>query len=146
MNLDFQNRLSNAQAFSADAYSSNVIDLVAASSRPFAGEDAMCIALFVSVAADHTTGNETYQFELCTDDNSAMGSPTTLMSKAILYSALTAGSKHVIPLDPQLLCERYLALHFTGGGTTPTVTLSAFLCPMEQVDMYFPYADAITIS
>lgn len=145
MVLDQNMRFSNAQALTVDAYSTNIIDLIKTGRRPFVGAEAMCILLLVGVAADHTTGDETYEVQLHTDDDVGFGSPTTLLTQAILYSALTAGAKIVIPLSPSLLCERYLALYYNVGGTTPTVTLSAFLCPVAFVDMYNAFADNIHI-
>lgn len=144
MILDAMHRFSNAQALTADARSTNAIDLGVTGRKIFAGIQ-MAILLLVSVAADFTTGDETYEVQVRTDDDVDFGSPTTLSTTAILAAALTAGSKHVIPLSPAAPCERYLELYYNVGGTTPTVTVSAFLCPMEYIDMYFQYADAITI-
>jgi hypothetical protein len=143
MILDYHLRFSNAQAVTADARSDNTIDLGVAR-KVFVGQ-ALAILLIVTVAADFTTTDETYEFQLRTDDNTSFSSPTTLYTHAILASALTAGSKHVLNPGSLAAAERYLELYYNVGGTTPTMTLSAFLCPLEYIDMYTAYADAISI-
>lgn len=144
MILDAHNMLSDAQAVTADATSANVIDL--SQGKNLGDGEPMAILLCVDVAADATTGDETYEFEVHTDDNAAMSSSTELVAKTIAAAALTAGSKHVIPIPPGAVFERYLALKYDVGGTTPTITASAYLVPMANIDKFKAYADGITIS
>jgi len=145
---DAQLQFCDAQAFTVDAASSNIIDL-GVTGRQIGNGEPLCIALAADVAADHTTGDETYAFVLKCDDDVAFGSPTTVATFTILFSALTLGAQNVLVLPVGFAFERYLRLDFDGSGTTPTVTLTAFLMPLQQVGNLSPvtqhYPDAINI-
>jgi hypothetical protein len=144
MLLDAQLQFSAAQAITADAASTNSIDLGAV--RQIAIGQPLVILVCVIVAADATTGDETYSFELQTDDNSAFRSATTLMDTDIPRAQLTLGSIHAIPV-PRAGLERYIRLNYDVGGTTPTITVSAWLQPADMVQgAYTQYADALTIT
>lgn len=144
MLLDAQLQFSAAQALTATAVSTNVIDLGAV--RQIGVGEPMCIVLAAIVAADFTTGNETYQVDIQTDDNSAFSSATTLSSTVITAAQLTLGAIRVIAV-PQTGMERYLRLNYTLGGTTPTLTASSWLQPLSMVaGLPVQYADSITIS
>ncbi len=145
MILDSLNLLSDAQAFDADAYSTNIIDLTVTGRRIGAG-DPLVLVLFVDVAADHTTGNETFNLEVHTDDDVAFGSATVLASVPILYSALTQYSKHVIMIDPSWDFERYVAYYHNGGGTTPTITATVAIMPFSALRTWKAYPNAYTIT
>lgn len=145
MYQDKQNQFCDAQAVTADATATNVIDLKASSSQLGTGEP-MAVVINVDVAADATTGDETYEFEVHTDDNAALSSSTQVAAVAPAAAALTAGSQHVIPLPPGVNFERYLGLKFDVGGTTPTITVTAHLMPMNMIQNYKSYAKGYTIS
>lgn len=143
MILDAQHLFSDAQALTATADSTNYIDLGV--DRDIGRGEPMAVVFTVDVAADSTTGNETYQFQVETDDNTSFSSSTIIGDRTILAAALTAGSRHVIPLG--YTNERYLQVVYTLGGTTPTVTVTAFLQPMSMIDSNdITYADGFTIS
>lgn len=147
MFTDAQLLLSDAQALTIDARSTNVINLSAI--REIAQGKPVGIAILVNVAAIHDDGDETYEFQVHTDDNAAFTSATTLSTTAILYSVLTAGALIVIPLSPAAIAaeEQYLSLYFNGGGTTPTITITAWVTPLDAVaGRAKVYADGITIS
>lgn len=144
MIIDAQNLFSDAQAITADANSTNVIDL-GVGRNLFDGEP-MAVVLIVDVAADATTGDETYEFEVHTDDNASLSSSTQLIAQTIAAAALTAGSQHVIPVPVGVSLERYLGLKYDVGGTTPTITVTAFLQPLSMISKLKSYADGITIS
>ena len=147
MMTDAQLLFSDAQAITADAASTNLIDLGAV--RQIGQGEPMGIAILVDVAADSTTGDETYEFELQTDDNAAFSSATEVLAQAITAARLTAGSLHVIPLSPSILplLERYIRLNYDVGGTTPTITVTAWLSPLSALAGRSPiYADGFNIS
>lgn len=144
MILDAQNLLSDAQAVTADAASTNYIDIGVARNL-FDGEP-MAVVLQVDVAADGTTTDETYEFQIETDDNTSFSSPTDLLVHSIGYAALTAGSTHVLPVPVGAAVEKYLRLFYNVGGTTPSVTVTAFLQPLSMVQKYKNYADGLVIS
>lgn len=145
MILDNDLVLSDAQAVTADAGSTNLIDLVITGRKIGAGEP-MAIVLFVDVAADGTTTDETYQFELQTDDDVAFGSATELQAIDKTYAQLTLNSVHVFTLDPGWTFERYARVRFDVGGTTPTITATIALMPLAAVRKFKTYANNYTIT
>ncbi len=122
---DAQLSLCTAQAFSADAATTNGLDLGVA--RNIGDGNRLSFYIHTTVAADHTTGDETYSFDIQTDGDSAFGSATKLHTVTIPYSSLTANSLVEIPLPEGLVFERYARIFFDGAGTTPTVTASIWL-------------------
>ena len=145
MYIDAQLLFSDAQAVTADAASTNYIDLGVTGRGLFEGEP-MAVVLQIDVAADGTTTDETYEFQLETDDDSAFGSPTDLVAHSIGYAALTAGSLHVLPVPTLATFERYVRVYYNVGGTSPSVTVTAFLQPLSMVQKFKAYADSIVIS
>lgn len=147
MYLDAQNLLSDAQAFSADAASTNTIDLgnVTPKRDPFSGEP-MAMVIQVDVAADATTGDETYEFQFIQSANADLSSPDNLVSRTISRTDLTAGSLHFISIPPGAVTKRYIGAFYNGGGTTPTITATIWLAPQSMVQTYKSYAKNYTIS
>lgn len=147
MYLDKELLLCDAQAFDPDAASSNTIDLGNVTPKIDLGTgEPMVLCIQVDVAADHTTGNETFNFQLIQSANADLSSPDNLISRTIDYSLLTAGSKHYIPIPPGAITKRYIGLYFDGGGTTPTITLTAWISAQSMIDKQPTYAKGYTIS
>ena len=137
MYIDYENQISDAQALTATADSSHYIDL--GTDRDISRGVPMALFISVDTAADTASGNETYQFQLETDDNTSFSSSTIVADATIAGSALTAGSRHVIPMG--LSNERYLQGVYTLGGTTPSVTITASVQPMNMIaseDVVYP--------
>ena len=143
MILDKELQFSDSVALTASANSSVVT--LGSASRLFAGEP-MCVVINVEVAADFTSANETYAFALQTDDNSGFTSATSLVSRTIAASSLTAGSLHTLAVPVELNQEGFLRLAYTLGGTTPSVTVSAHLEPQSGVEKFAVYPDNSQIS
>ena len=143
MYIDSQHLFSDAQALTATAASTNVIDL-GVDGNVGIGEP-MAVVLSLDVAADGTTGDETYAVALQTDDNSSFSSAAQIGSATITRGD-AAGSRYIIPVPMDTTGERYLRLNYTLGGTTPTVTVTAFLIPASMIQNYVAYADGFTIS
>lgn len=143
MILDAHNLFSDAQALTATAASTNLIDL-GADNNVGIGEP-MVVVLQLDVAADDTTGDETYSVALQTDDNSSFSSATSVGSATITRGD-AAGTRYVISVPPSTSLERYVRVYYTLAGTTPTATVTAYMIPQSflQNDVY--YADGITIS
>jgi hypothetical protein len=135
--IDKRLEFSDAQAITADAVSTNVVDL--SQDRDIGIGTALWVVITVDVAADGTTGDETYEAELQTDDNSSFSSATELGVVAIPRSS-AAGTQFTIGFPRAN--ERYLRLNYDVGGTTPTVTLSAWLTK-EPPTGWRALADAI---
>jgi len=142
MYVDNELLMSNAQALTATADSTNYIDL--SQDRDIGTGNPMAVVIAVSVAADFTTGNETYTFSVETDDNTSFSSATVIATKAVLTTALTAGDLVVLAIP--YTNERYLQVVYTLAGTTPSVTVDAYLTPMNMIHGKKDYASGYTIS
>lgn len=149
MYQDAQQLFSDAQALSATAVSTNLINLGVANR---ATGEVMCVLFSVDVAADVADANETYQFDIQTDDNSAFSSAVVLNRLAFgvagfpAASKLAAGYKFALVLPKSDLTEAFLRVNYTLGGTTPSVTVSASLMPYALVEQLHIFQDATQIS
>jgi hypothetical protein len=144
--VDAQTLLWDAAALTASAVSTNTYDTLAATTDVTRGEE-LSLVITVDVAADFTTGNETYEFRVIQSAAANLGSATVLASRTILASALTAGSIHVLPLPAGSKTLRYLGADCVLAGTTPTITVTAWLTASDMAPVtptYYP--DAMTVS
>ncbi len=142
MYVDSQLEFSDGQALTATAVSTNVIEV---GGRRIGKGEPMAVVVTFGVAADFTTGDETYQVVVQTDALAAMGSPTTIVSSAAIDGdQLPLGAKIVLPLGHTN--EEFLRLNFVLAGTTPTATVDASLMPLNMVDSYEAYADNVSIT
>lgn len=142
MFLDGQLLFSDAQALSATAVSTNVIDLGV--DRDIGDGEAMGVLVTVDVAADGTTTDETY---VITVQTGSTATPTTVIAtRTLTYTELTAGSKWFIPIPKDN--QRYLRVNYTLGGTTPSVTVTTALVPNTFADgkNTQQYASGFTVS
>lgn len=137
MLIDSRLEFSDAQALTATAASTNVVDL--GSDVDIGPGRTLWVILQLDVAADDTDGNETYVADLETDDNSSFSSATTIASVTITRGD-AAGTRYVIGFP--YANEQYLRLNYTLGGTTPSVTLTAWLTDQEP-ESWAAYPDAI---
>jgi hypothetical protein len=144
MIIDAQCLLSDAQAVVADAVSTNNYDSGGAGNDITEGEP-LGIGITVDVAADHTTGDETYTFEAIEDDDAALGSPVILNSRTILAADLAVGSRHILPIPPGSKRLRYLGINYNVGGTTPTITVTAFIAPLSFLGGWKAHAKGYTV-
>ncbi len=148
MYTDGQQLFSDAQAFTTDAASTNLIDLGAA--REIGQGEPMGIAILVDVAAKTSDANETYEFQLETDSAEAFNvAIVDVITQSIAKADLVAGSLHVLPISPAnaLLFKRFIRIYFNGGGTNPAITATIWLTPLNMVaGRAKVYPDGITIS
>lgn len=83
------------------------------------------IMFVINTTADFTTGDETHNFRLVTDDNPSFSSLTVLAETApINGNLLTAGRKIVLALPNEN--ERYIEGSVVSAGTSPTITWSCY--------------------
>lgn len=126
MIIDKTLQVSTAQAFTATAASTDVVDLTSVRDVG-AGEPLYMVA----VAKTAMTGTSpTLSLAIETDDNSARSSPVALATSRS-YTALAIGDRIVLPLPPGAPYERYLGVRATLGGTSPAVTLDIFFTNHE---------------
>lgn len=146
MILDAQHEFSSSQAVTADAVGTNVLDL--SQDRSIGNGNPMCVVFQVEVAADQTTGDEDYTFDVEYASNAAQSTGRKLIGRAVFESGtptapaqdadlLVAGYQFAIPIPPTTLSvsEQYLGIRYDVTGTTPTITCSAYLMPMNMVDI-----------
>lgn len=145
MFIDAQTQLWDATALSSDAVSTNTYDLGVAGNSLSVGEPMVAI-IQVDVAADFTSANETYQFNLLQSANADLSSADILSSIVRTAAQLTAGSLHAIPLPAGAETKRYIGLGYDGGGTTPTITVTAWIAPQSMMQRDMNYPDGFTIS
>lgn len=143
MILDAQLQFSDGQALTSSGASTNLIDLGA--DRNIGVGEEMAVLLVVDVAADDGNADETYSFAIEADDNSSFSSAVTVGTITVTRGD-AAGTQYTALLPKGSETERYMRLNATLGGTSPSVTVTAFLAPAKSIDAYNFYADAITIS
>lgn len=147
MILDAFQRVSTAQALTATAVSVDSIDLGNQTpARDIGNGEPMQFVVNVNVAADFTSANETYVFEVVTSAAGALTSPTVIASREIAASLLTAGSVHHIAIPKGAIAQRFLGMRYTLGGTTPTITVTSYLQPVAMSEARATYQDGYTIS
>lgn len=157
MYVDANILFSDAQAITADAVGTNVIDLSV--DRSIGDGEPMGVVFVVDVAADQTTGDEDYTFDVEYASNAAQTTGRQLIGRRVFESGtptapaqdadlLVAGFKFVIPIPPTALgeSERYLGIRYDVTGTTPTITCTAYLAPLSMIESNSKsYANGYTI-
>lgn len=139
MLIDNLLRVSDATALTATAVSSTYdqgAPFTSGGVNTEIGEgEPMGFGIKVGVAADHTTGDETYEIDIISA-TAADGTTGQVIHQqfVLLYSQLTAGATFVLPISPGLITQRYLGLKYVLGGTTPTVTITADLAPLSMLE------------
>jgi len=104
--------MSDEQAITTTAVSTKSIDLGVALRDIGAGEP--LYAVVVVDEAFTAAGAATLVIGLITDDDSALGSPTTILSTpAIDKAVLTAGRVPIVIPIPPNIAEQYLGLNYT---------------------------------
>lgn len=157
MMLDAQHEFSDAQAVTADAVGTNVLDLSV--DRSIGTGEAMAVLFVVDVAADQATGDEDYTFEVEYASNAAQTTGRQLIGRRVFESGtptapaqdadlLIAGYQFYIPIPPTDLneSERYLGVRYDVAGTTPSITVSAYLVPLSfaQKSVHYPGGYTVT--
>ena len=157
MYVDSQALFADAQALTATAVGTNVIDLGVA--RSIGNGEPMAVLFVVDVAADQTTGDEDYTFEVEYSSVAAQTSGYVTMGRRVYESGtpgapaqdadlLVAGYRFAIPIPPTGAGddEQYIGIRSTLAGTTPTITVTAYLTPMSMIDATVDYADGFAIT
>ena len=158
MILDAQCTFSDAQALTATALGTNVYDLGTALS--LGNGEPMGVHFTVDVAADQTSGNEDYTFQVTYSSDAAQttaliavgavafesGTPT---APALDADLLVAGFQFVIPvpMTAQSMDGRYIGVRYLLAGTTPTITVSSYLGPLSLLSVAAPvYTSGFSIT
>ena len=157
MILDAQAQFSDAQAVTTDAVGDNVIDL--GLDRSLGTGEPMAVVFTVDVAADQTSSDEDYTFDVEYATDAAQTTGRQLIGRRVFESGtpdapaqnadlLVAGFQFAIVIPPTKLSEgeRYLGIRYDTLGNTPTITMTANLIPLSMVQNDLVFPDAITIS
>lgn len=136
--VDSRLEFSDAQAVTVDVASTNLIDLTGVALQVGVGQP-LWVVMTLDVVASDGDADETYSVELETDAAAAFASRALLASQEIVRGSV-AGSKFALAV-PVADMERFLRLTYNVGGTTPTMTISAFLTDQEPA-IWQSYADA----
>ena len=141
--VDAQTLLSDAQALTATAVSTNYINLGAAQTYLGTGEP-MAVLITVDVAAGGTS--PTLIATLQSDDNTSFSSAATVaVSPTFAGATLVAGYQFILPIPVGTATEQYIRLSYTVGGTTPTVTVTAIVKPTSMVGQQHYLPNAYTV-
>lgn len=128
MQLDSQLVFSDAQAITATAASTNIIDLGATGTVPYAASALVRdigkgkpLPLLVQVV-EAFNNCTSVQCDIEVDDNSSFSSPRVVDSQVLLLAGLTLGAKYDgLRYVPPGVNERYMRLKYTPVGTAPTL-------------------------
>jgi hypothetical protein len=157
MYVDSQLEFSDSQAVTTSAVGTNVVDLSV--DRSLGNGEAMAVMFVVEVAADQTTGDEDYTFQVEYASNAAQSTGRQLIGERIFESGtptapaqdadlLVAGFRIFVPIPATATSEseRYLGIRYVTAGTSPTITCSAYLVPANQADAPNDYASGYSIT
>lgn len=157
MIIDFDMRFSAAQAVTSTAVGTNSYDL--ALNRAIGIGRPMAVLFTINVAADQTSGDEDYTFQVESATNAAQSAGRQIISSVAFESGtptapaknadlLVAGYRLVIPLTISTLDDtaQFLGIRYVTAGTTPTITVTADLMPMDDIEGSVDYANNYVIS
>lgn len=156
--IDEQTEFSESQAVTSSAVGTNVLSLI--SDRSIGTGEPMAVVFHVIIAADQTSGDEDYTFDVEYSSNAAQTTARQLIGRRVFESGtptapaqnadlLVAGFKFIVPLPPVTLSESelFLGIRYTTAGTSPTITMDSYLTPLSMVteNVSGGYADDKTI-
>lgn len=126
MIFDMQSLFSDAQAVTADAASTNIIDLGAPgtpqhAAAPITQDLGLGRAIPMRIQVVEAFNNlTTLKIAVQVDDNASFSSATEVMSVTVPLAALIAGYVTPIVFVPRGTNERYMRLYYDVTGTAPT--------------------------
>lgn len=138
MIISTQQQFSDGQNVTADAASTNLIDLGATGTvlgapaalvRDIGKGTPVKIVVQLDTAAGGTS--PTVDVTLQMDTTSAFSSPTTIAT-APQKAAGAAGDRIALYWVPDGTSERYIRLHYNVGGTSPDYTFTSFVTLADQ--------------
>ena len=134
MILDKEGLFSDAQAVTATAASTNIIDLGDAKDRGV-GEPVYLYVIVDTAAA--SAGSSTVVFTLQTDDNAAFSSATALHATAAIPKATLVAGYEVLKIAIPSTTERYIRMYYTVAVADLTAgAFTAGLTPEIQTNSY----------
>jgi hypothetical protein len=135
-------RVSEDQAVTTTAVSTNTIDLVAARDMGEGHNLFMNFAVTTAMA-----GGTSVKFEVISSANANLSSPTVIgSSDAVVTAALTAGKNVAVAINPQIASngDRYLGARYTVVGTYTAGKVTADIVETVQDGQKY-YASGFTV-
>lgn len=143
MLIDRQLRFSSAQAVTAAAASTDLVDLGVA--RDIAPGQTLWVVIVCTTAMTDSGSNSTLAVTVESDTAAAFSSATTVQTVGTFAAVSAAGTVVKAQLAPMSTDERYIRLYYTpAGGDLSTGSFTAFIT--SDPDNWTAYADGITIS
>ena len=145
MFLDAQNLFSDAQAITASAGSTNIIDLgiftttsgTAAERRIGTGENLYIFSL-LDVAMTDAGSDSTVTVTLESDDDAAFPSATTRQTLFTFAAVSAAGTIAFARIQPEILTEQFIRLFYTvAGGNLTTGSFTSGV--VHDIDAFTAY-------
>lgn len=140
---DLQNQFSSAQAITASAASTNIIDL--GSPRNIGVGEELYVVFEVVTAFTDTGSDSTVTVTLQTDDNAGFSSPATAQTIGTFAASTAAGKRLVARLQVDTINERYLQAFYTvlnGNLTTGAITSAL----VKNIDAFTAYPAGFVVS
>ena len=120
MIIDKELKLSDQQAVTASAASTNYIDQTAAGDA----EKQMYLMVRCHTSAASSNSSATMTISIQTDNNSSFSSPTTLVSSAAMGVSSLVANTYLMKVRLPLGTERYIRVYYTIG--TENLTAGKF--------------------
>lgn len=158
MFTDQQTVLWDAAALTTTAYSTNSFDCGAIPSNASANGAApdisvgtpMAVVMTVGVAPNVATGDETYEFDITESASPTPSTSPTILAKFPFTTAqataiLTVGAVIVLPIPPNSITQRYLSCNYVPAGTSPSITVTAWITKQSAAQILKYYSSAVVI-
>lgn len=145
MLMDAELLFSEAQAITAAADSTNVVDLGVA--RDIGVGEELYIMVLVTTTLDDAGDDSTLTVSLVTDDNAALSSDAVVQELVTIPATTAAGTVYFFRLTPEILeaYQRYIGLAYTlSGGNLSAGAITAGI--VKDIQKYKDYASGFTIS
>lgn len=103
------------------------------------------MAVVFTINADATVNTDTFSFQIVSDEDDALGSPTVHVTRMVAGALLKEGAQIVLdlPIGPPEY-ERYLGVRYI-VGSTDTLNVTAHLVPRKHVGRQAYYAKAYEV-
>lgn len=149
MFLDNDLKFSDAQAVTAAAASTNVIDLgplfTGNTGRNMGTGEPLYVAISVDTAFTDSGSNSTLTVALETDDADSFGSAATVATLVTIPALAAAGAKYFVrlPIATTVPYKRYIRLYYTpNNGDLSTGAVSAHIS--KDIDNWTSYKSAVS--
>lgn len=145
MILDAELEFSDAQAVTAAAASTNIIDLGVA--RDIGVGEELYIRVGVETTMTDTGSDSTLAVTLETDDNAAFASAATVATLVTIPAVSVAGTEYYIrvPIGTTVAVERYIRLLYTpANGNLSAGAFDAHI--VKDIQKYTDYASGFSVT